>query len=129
MEKSRLNQARTLALRRNDLVEVAQIDTQLAALTSDSTSSRSRSSQADELARVNERNRKANMEAAKRAEMLEAERRRQKHKLAHANGTATPTSDRMKLLKNGDSRSVILFPCLSPVWSRCLMFTHLCHLL
>lgn len=122
LEKSRLNQARTLALRRNDLVEVAQIDTQLTALTGDLIPARPRSSQADDLARLNERNRKANMEAARKAEMLEAERKRRKLQ-AHANGTATPTSDRMKLLRNGDSRCVVLLRSWSKVLSRLRLLT------
>ncbi|EKM57104.1 uncharacterized protein PHACADRAFT_254665 [Phanerochaete carnosa HHB-10118-sp] len=101
LEKSRLNQARTLALRRNDLVEVADIDAKLIALTGETTA-RPRSSQADELARLNERNRKANIEAARKADMLESERKRRERKLAHAHGAATP--DRVRMLKNGDSR-------------------------
>jgi RNA polymerase-associated protein RTF1 len=118
MEKSRLNQARTLALRRNDLVEVAQIDAQLAALTGDSTPARSKSNQLDELAKLNERNRKANMEAARKAEMLEAERKRSNRKLAmQANGTATPPSDRLKLLKNPDSRFVPSPPAMLEVFT------------
>lgn len=110
LEKARLNQARILALGRKDHAEVAQIDIQLAALAPESTPVRS--SRADDLAKLNERNRKANQEAARKIEMLEAERKRRERKLAAlANGTATPPLDRVKMLKN-ESRFVPC-PCAS----------------
>lgn len=87
VERAGLTAARTLALRRNDLDEVAQIDAQLAAL---GDPVRSRPEEAlDLLAKVNERNRKANMEAVRRAELVEAERKRRERKLAAA-GAAAP---------------------------------------
>ncbi|OCH94623.1 plus-3-domain-containing protein [Obba rivulosa] len=91
MERSRLMQARTLAQRRQDYAEVAQIDAQITELQS-STPAREREEKADMLAKVNERNRKANMEAVRRAEMLEAERKRRERKMlaAGGRGTATP---------------------------------------
>ncbi|KIP10772.1 hypothetical protein PHLGIDRAFT_100587 [Phlebiopsis gigantea 11061_1 CR5-6] len=104
LEKSRLLQARKLALGRNDHVEAAQIDKQLAALASESQPSRMAPSRTDELAKLNERNRRANIEAARKAEMLEHERKRRERKLAAvaASRTATPPVDRLAALKNGD---------------------------
>ncbi|EMD36880.1 hypothetical protein CERSUDRAFT_114800 [Gelatoporia subvermispora B] len=88
MERSRLSQARTLALRRQDYDEVKQIDAQLAELTP---ARSDREDKADILAKVNERNRKANMEAVRRAEILEAERKRRERKLLAAGGRGTVT--------------------------------------
>jgi len=92
MERSRLNQARTLALRRQDAVEVAEIDVKLAALPEVAAT---RAAEEDDLAarllKVNERNRKANMEAVRKAELLEAERKRKERKLANANGSGVST--------------------------------------
>lgn len=96
VERSGLNAARTLALRRNDLEEVAQIDARLAAL-GDPVKSRSEEA-VDPLAKVNERNRKANMEAVRRAELAEAERKRRERKLAAA-GTLVPVLDPSARLK------------------------------
>ncbi|KAI0073603.1 plus-3-domain-containing protein [Panus rudis PR-1116 ss-1] len=94
MEKARLTQARTLALRRNDTAEVAEIDAQLAKLVppSENTSTKEETVE-DVLAKVNERNRRANAEAMRAAE-LQAERKRRERKLAAmANGgSATPTT-------------------------------------
>jgi len=96
VERSGLNAARTLALRRNDLEEVTQIDARLAAL-GDPVKSRSEEA-VDPLAKVNERNRKANMEAVRRAELAEAERKRRERKLAAA-GTLVPVLDPSARLK------------------------------
>ena len=96
VERSGLNAARTLALRRNDLEEVAQIDARLAAL-GDPVKSRSEEA-VDPLAKVNERNRKANMEAVRKAELAEAERKRRERKLAAA-GTLVPVLDPSARLK------------------------------
>lgn len=96
VERSGLNAARTLALRRNDLEEVAQIDARLAAL-GDPVKSRSEEA-VDPLAKVNERNRKANMEAVRKAELAEAERKRRERKLATA-GTLVPVLDPSARLK------------------------------
>lgn len=113
LEKSRLLQARKLAIGRNDLVELAQIDKQLATLASESQPTRIAPSRTDELAKLNERNRRANIEAARKAEMLEHERKRRERKLA-ASRTATPPVDRLTALKNGDvSRFVLLSVILS----------------
>ncbi len=96
MEKSRLNQARTLALRRNDLTELAEVDKQLAVLNADLAErnrDKDENRKDDVLTKVNERNRKANMEAVRNAELREAERKRRERKLlaAGGSGTATPT--------------------------------------
>ncbi|KAI9056399.1 plus-3-domain-containing protein [Trametes sanguinea] len=116
VERSRLHQARTLAIRRQDYAEVSEIDArlaQLAALAPQRESQRDEGS-SDILAKLNERNRKANMEAVRKAERAELERKRRERSLRA--GTATPTggnlSDaasrlRAKMLGNvGASRSV-----------------------
>ncbi|KAJ6491441.1 hypothetical protein C8R47DRAFT_1122779 [Mycena vitilis] len=79
-ERSRLIAQRTLAQRRQDYDEVQQIDEQLAKLAESGPPTPAEDEPADRLARVNERNRKANMEAVRRAELLDAERRRRERK-------------------------------------------------
>ena len=93
MERSRLVQARTLAMRRHDYTELAQIEAKLKELPAVQTAREEELSLADKLAKVNERNRKANLEAVRRAE-FEAERKRRERKLAASglSGTATPDS-------------------------------------
>lgn len=93
MEKSRLNQARTLAQRRHDYAEVAEIDAQLVELAA-STTERHNREPVDLLAKVNERNRKANMEAVRKAEIAEAERKRRDRK--HGKLTTDDPSARLK---------------------------------
>jgi len=97
VERSRLNAARTLAHRRNDFEEVAQIDVQLAALGTP-TKSRASDDSADLMTKVNERNRKANMEAVRKAEVAEAERKRRERKLTAA-GAPVPVADPSARLK------------------------------
>lgn len=97
MEKSRLNQARTLAQRRHDFAEVEEIDAKLAALAAVTQERHDpREDRVDLLAKVNERNRKANMEAVRKAELLEAERKRRERKLGAA-GTLTPVDPSARL--------------------------------
>jgi len=60
---------------------VEEIDAKLAAASVNDTSTR-RSDSQDKLALVNERNRKANMEAVRQAELAEAERKREERKRA-----------------------------------------------
>jgi RNA polymerase-associated protein RTF1 len=96
-ERSRLNAARTLALRRNDPDEVKEIDEKLAEL-SEAVKPRHTEDSADLLTKVNERNRKANTEAVRRAELAEVERKRRERKLAAA-GTAVPVLDPSARLK------------------------------
>ncbi|KAI6002167.1 hypothetical protein EDD15DRAFT_1591562 [Pisolithus albus] len=91
MERSRLMQARTLAMRRHDYAELEDIEAKLKELPVVQNAREEEESLADKLAKVNERNRKANLEAVRRAE-YEAERKRRERKLAAAglSGTATP---------------------------------------
>ena len=99
MERSRLNQARTLAHRRNDWGEVAEIDAKLeeAARTSEKEQPSKTKDVQDLLAKVNERNRKANMEAVRKAEMAEIERKKKGRKLLAQNGPVD-SSARLKTL-------------------------------
>ncbi|KAG6333784.1 hypothetical protein ID866_5310 [Astraeus odoratus] len=94
MERSRLMQAKTLALRRQDYPEVADIEAKLKELPVAQNTREEEESLADKLAKVNERNRKANLEAVRKAE-FEAERKRRERKLAAAglSGTATPEAN------------------------------------
>jgi len=80
LERARLEQARKLALRRNDKKEVRMFDDQLAELAVESPPVKSEPIE-DVLAKVNERNRKANQEAIRRAEVQEAERKRRERRL------------------------------------------------
>jgi RNA polymerase-associated protein RTF1 len=121
MEKSRLMQARTLAIRRQDAAEVLVIDTQLAELTAREEPENTRQEGVtDMLAKVNERNRKANLEAVRKAELMETERKRRERKLAAQGGSGnlTPSdpSARLKTLPRlfESSRFVLsIFPlCL-----------------
>ena len=92
MERSRLQQARTLAIRRQDYAEVAQIDAKLAELQANAPAKSREESSTDVLAKLNERNRRLNQEQVRKAERAEMERRR-REKLARAgSGTATPTT-------------------------------------
>ena len=84
MEKSRLTQARTLALRRQDLTEVRSIDAQLTELNAANPEVEREGTATDIMAKVNERNRRANLEATRKAEQMEAERRKRERKLAAA---------------------------------------------
>ena len=122
MERSRLQQARTLAFRRQDFAELAQIDTQLAELQA-SAATPAPSQDADVLAKVNERNRRLNQEQVRKAERAEMERRRREKlmRAAAGSGAATPTGGagggamdaaarlRAKMLGAGTSRSVLAF--------------------
>ncbi|KAJ3553338.1 hypothetical protein NM688_g3667 [Phlebia brevispora] len=99
VEKTRLLNARAMAVSRNDTAEIEQIDAQLAQLLGDSESRTPRREEpaSDVIAKVNERNRKANLEAIRKAEQFEADRKRRERKLAaSANGTATPPAERLR---------------------------------
>lgn len=93
--KVELTQKRHLAIKRQDYKEVAEIDKELESLvaTQPSVSSRRErgDGQADLMAKVNERNRRANLEAVRKAEAELAARKRQERK-ALANAVATSTS-------------------------------------
>ncbi|KAG1903725.1 uncharacterized protein F5891DRAFT_1017998 [Suillus fuscotomentosus] len=98
LQRSSLVQARTLAIRRQDYAEVSEIDVKLAELPAVATPPRNGGEESlnDKLAKVNERNRKANLEGIRKAEMLEAERKRRERKL-NASGTATPADPSARL--------------------------------
>jgi RNA polymerase-associated protein RTF1 len=103
LEKSRLNQARALANRRQDYEELKIIDEQLKTLTdieaSENTGSQSVRNDIDVLAKLSEKNRRANSEAVRKAEIFEAERRRKERQLALSgkSGTATPPDPSARL--------------------------------
>lgn len=110
-ERLRLSQARTLAIRRQDYDEVAALDEQLARLPSAVPSPEKRAEPAkDLLAQVNERNRKANLESVRRAELEQHERKRKLLMKKRTAGTATPVSKE----KEPNSRSVSYFFPLFP---------------
>ena len=95
LERSRLQQAKTLALRRNDRTEVRVLEEQLAALDASTPKSRTPVPDQDDisqrLAKVNERNRKANLESVRRAEQAANERKREeRERKKAASGFATP---------------------------------------
>src|ERR1700710_1349223 len=98
LQRSRLIQAKTLAQRRQDYVEVAEIEAKLAELPAVATPARieGEESLSDKLTKVNERNRKANLEAVRRAELMESERKRRERKM-NASGTATPADPSARL--------------------------------
>ncbi|CAA7268808.1 unnamed protein product [Cyclocybe aegerita] len=78
LERSRLIQQRTLAIRRQDYEEVAEIE---AKLEEAKPTTPPKLETEDMLARVNERNRKANLEAIRQQEIAEAEKKRRERKL------------------------------------------------
>lgn len=87
--RAQLTQERNLALRRQDYKEAAQIEQELEALVSlqqaaNGKRQRGEDTHADVMARVNERNRKANLEAVRRAEAEQAARKRQERRAAAA---------------------------------------------
>jgi RNA polymerase-associated protein RTF1 len=89
MEKARLTQARTLAMRRHDSAELAELDAKLAELAE--LAPKAHEDADDMLTKVNERNRKANVEAVRQAELREAERKRRERKLALQGGSGAGT--------------------------------------
>lgn len=117
MERSRLIQAKTLAARRRDYDEVTKIEEKLKELpVVQTTREEEEESLADKLAKVNERNRKANLEGVRKAELLEVERKRRERKLANAgaSGVATPSdpSARLKIIPRtfNDTSRLVLSP-------------------
>jgi len=89
-------QGRMLAVRRNDKQEVAMLDAQLAELAVESPPAKPEPTEDTSalLAKVNERNRKANQEAIRRAELQESERKRRERRL----GTPTVPDSSGRLL-------------------------------
>ncbi|KAL0581688.1 RNA polymerase-associated protein rtf1 [Marasmius crinis-equi] len=110
-ERARLIQERTLAQRRQDYKEVDEIDAKLADFdaqhgTGSNGASREgtpglkshKDDKSDVLAMLSEKNRKANAEAVRRAELMEAEKRRRERKLAMSgSGTVTPSDPSARL--------------------------------
>ncbi|KAG9101765.1 hypothetical protein FRC06_002676 [Ceratobasidium sp. 370] len=72
-EKSRLNQARNLARSRRDAAEVAELDAKIAELEA---LGDTRAPEEDQWAKVNERNRRLNLEQTKKAEALALAKRK-----------------------------------------------------
>ncbi|KAF9781241.1 plus-3-domain-containing protein [Thelephora terrestris] len=105
IQKSRLTQARTLAFRRQDMSEVRSIDVQLAELNAANPEMEREDAATDVMAKVNERNRKANLEATRKAEQMEAERRKRERKLAAAaRASNSPVPSALAALKIGTPR-------------------------
>jgi RNA polymerase-associated protein RTF1 len=124
LERSRLMQARTLAQRRHDFKDVELIENQLTELAATLPPDHARDDDDDMLTRVNERNRRANMEAVRKAEIAEADRKRRERKLAATGSTPTPVdpSARLKtvprLFNSATPSATRLVPCcLSPFFS------------
>lgn len=91
LQRSKLNQERTLACKRSDWKEVNIIDAKLANLPI--THRETDANDINEiLVAVNERNRRANLEAIRKAEALEAERKRKERKMlaTGSSGIAIP---------------------------------------
>jgi RNA polymerase-associated protein RTF1 len=101
MERSRLTQVRTLALRRHDYGEVEKIDAELALFTTTIESANTRpkreESVTDMLARVNDRNRRANIEAVRQSELIAVERKRKARLLAATTGSPVPQDPSTRL--------------------------------
>jgi RNA polymerase-associated protein RTF1 len=97
LEKSKLMQARTLAQRRHDYAEVAEIDAKLLEFETAADVLSEDRKRDDMLAKVSERNRKANLEAMRRIELAEAERRRNERKNIGRSGTSTPVDPSARL--------------------------------
>nr|GAT58102.1 predicted protein [Mycena chlorophos] len=91
LERARLTAARKLAVARHDNVEMTEIDEQLRKLNeANGAVTKPREQEEDKFAKVNERNRKANMEAVRKAELEAAERKRRERKAAAAGGKGSP---------------------------------------
>lgn len=89
--RAQLTQERNLAMKRQDYNEVTKIEQQIEALAAvqgaaNGKPDRRQDNHADVMARVNERNRKANLEAVRKAEAEQAARKRQERKAAAAAG-------------------------------------------
>ncbi|KAH9474656.1 RNA polymerase-associated protein [Psilocybe cubensis] len=97
LERSTLLQKRTLAERRHDYAEVAEIEAQLAQHAANTPEPVRNDNTADLLAKVNERNRKANMESVRKAELQEAERKRRERKLAQSGAISAPIDPSARL--------------------------------
>ncbi|ODQ65320.1 plus-3-domain-containing protein [Nadsonia fulvescens var. elongata DSM 6958] len=90
LEKSLWQQQRLIAVQKNDLAEVARIDRKLADLEKSINPSKNFESPLDKLAKVNERNRKANQDFVRKAEVKNNEERRKN--ATGSNVTSNPFS-------------------------------------
>ncbi|KAK7205364.1 hypothetical protein BZA70DRAFT_154180 [Myxozyma melibiosi] len=98
LQKTLLSQNRAVALAKGDLEEVASIDAKIAAIDSQQESKLSSTlddSQLQKLSKVNERNRRANQDEIRRAEIRKHEERRR----ALASKSSAVTSDPFSRLK------------------------------
>ena len=91
--RAQLTQERNLALKRQDYKEAAQIEQEIEALANAQQATngkreRGETTHADVMARVNERNRKANLDAVRRAEAEQAARKRQERRAVAAGAVA-----------------------------------------
>ncbi|KAI0342517.1 plus-3-domain-containing protein [Trametopsis cervina] len=108
LEKSRLNQARTLALRRKDYAEVAELDEKLAKLGGTGNLSKPQSPAPTDKDVAAQREHRAKVEAMRKAEQAELERRRQARKerllALEVEGLASTPLSRLKSSALLDSR-------------------------
>ncbi|KAH9988251.1 hypothetical protein BJV74DRAFT_839646 [Russula compacta] len=116
LERARLTQARMLALRRNDKADAAMYETQLAELAIENPPVQSETTESASalLAKVNERNRKANLEAVRRAELQEAERKRRERRLGTPTAPVDPSARLRTVPRMFASRSTTPNPSGSP---------------
>lgn len=133
MERSRLLQELHLARLRHDHAEVEEIEARLKEMSSASANNGSEKQDVDLLAKVNERNRKANIEAVRKAEAAEADRRRRERKAALLGlrpSTPSDSSARLRTIPRlfeNNSRYVdfgLLVCCMNGVHI-CLLFVSL----
>ncbi|KAF8608542.1 plus-3-domain-containing protein [Ceratobasidium sp. AG-I] len=101
-EKSRLYQARNLARSRRDMAEVAELDAKIAELEARDV----RPAEEDQWAKVNERNRRLNLEQTKRAEAISMAKR----KALIASRAGTPKSGTPGAVKSEANASDLAAP-------------------
>lgn len=134
LEKTRIIQMRNLAMKRNDRAEVAVLDKQLeeilATIAADPTFKEREPEVADIMAKVNERNRKANQEAMRLAAQADAERKRKERQAALTGAGNVPIdpSARLKTVPRMFASRFVpsavflclikLTPCHLPPWYR-----------
>lgn len=125
-QRASLHQARSLAVSRRDLAELASIDAQLAQLEQASPSKKRERDEdgGDLLAKVNERNRRANDEQVRRAEAAELERKRAKRRAgANGNDQSHDPSARLKTVPKLFSSRCVSVEILFSDLLFCLLLT------
>lgn len=120
IDKAMLAQQRTLAVRRQDFAEVAEIDAKLGEEATKSPRKPERA--ADLLHLVNERNRKANVESSRKAEQLEIKNKKLERKLAAENPDAPKPIDPSARLKIAPRT----FAANTPNTTRFVLFCFFC---